>query len=317
MRRIFCILSPRSLPYASSAIESLFGNALEPLDVRFITDSSEDRKVLTDAVAALPNPRGHAWTVADQNEAMERGDEQFRGYPHLKAFQRGHPCWRKITDPPLFCRDGEEAIILDPDLYFPNRFLFEETPSRGILLMWQRPNCMYPPETVRAAYDIPVRLAHHVDIGVAHVRAPLDLEWLDWFLGRLGGAALPRSMHVESITWSALGMKQGGGYLDRRRWLCWHRTQWKRLRLRLGATGVQILGKERLADAKCFHAGGQAKEWLADARKAGILDHGRTLDQPSPVLPFAELTRGAFRRERALKGTLRFLGYYGFGKKSY
>ena len=50
-----------------------------------------------------------------------------------------------MTDPLLLSRPGEEMLLLDPDLYFPNRFLFEATPSNGLSLMWQRPNL--PPPT--------------------------------------------------------------------------------------------------------------------------------------------------------------------------
>ncbi len=63
-------------------------------------------------------------------------------------------------------------VLLDPDLYFPNTFRFEPTPEQGILLMWQRPNCLLPHKTVRAAMDAGIPLARHVDIGVAQWRGP-------------------------------------------------------------------------------------------------------------------------------------------------
>jgi hypothetical protein len=76
--------------------------------------------------------------------------------------------------------------------------------------MWQRPNCLFPPSVVRTAIACQIRLAHHVDIGVAHWRPSADLDWLDWLVGRLGGAALPRMMHAEAIVWAALAMRVDG-----------------------------------------------------------------------------------------------------------
>ncbi len=309
MRKIFIVLSPRSLPYAVHGLESLLANALEPLSLALLTDAPDDKERLLEALSAIPNPKGHPIAVFDEVDSKERAADKFRGRRHLLAFQQGHPCWRKITDPLLHSADGEEAIILDPDLYFPNRFTFEPTPSSGILLMWQKPNCLFPPETTFSAFAA-TKLAHHVDIGVGHIRAPLDLEWLDWFLGRIGGVDLPRSMHVEAITWSALAMQAGGGHLDPKRWLCWHRSQLKRLKLKLGVPGTSILEGEALAEAKCFHAGGAAKWWLADAKAKGLLDCDNLLDEPSTVMPFVELSESRYALERNLKGALRKIGYY-------
>ena len=100
-------------------------------------------------------------------------------------------------------------IVLDPDLYFPNRFSFEPTPDTGVFLMWQRPSCLLPDEVVRRAIDAKIALAHHTDIGVAQWRMPVDLEWLDWLIHKMGSSQLPRSMHVESIVWAALAMRFG------------------------------------------------------------------------------------------------------------
>jgi hypothetical protein len=310
MRKVFVVLSPRSLPYAELGIASLFKNALEPLDLTLITDSPADKQTLIEAVSQIANPQQQKWQVFDELEAGERATEQFKGLESLQAFRHGHPCWRKLTDPLLFSPPGEEVIILDPDLYFPNRFTFEPTPENTLLLMWQQPNCMFPPESVKRAMQIPVKLAHHVDIGVAHVRAPIDLEWFDWLVKELGGTNLPRSMHIEAIIWSAMAMKMGGGHLNPERWLCWHRTQWKRVQLKLGVAGTQILKQEKLATAKCFHAGGPAKWWLADAYKAGILNQNQELSEPSPTIPFVELTPEMFQAERRFKDTLEGLGYY-------
>jgi hypothetical protein len=210
----------------------------------------------------------------------------------------------------LYSGHSEEMVILDPDLYFPNRFTFEPTPKTGVRLMWQHPNCMLPSSTVRAALSGSIALARHVDIGVAQWNGNQDLEWFDWMIGKLGGAALPRIMHVESIVWSALAMHLGGGHLDPEKWHCWRRTQLSRLLLKAGVRGVNILRVEPFSRMKCFHAGGEAKWWLADAQKAGLLDQSGELLEESQVLPFVELTRLRFDAEQSAKGLLRHLGYY-------
>jgi hypothetical protein len=70
------------------------------------------------------------------------------------------------------------------------------------------------PDVVRTAINKGVRLAHHVDIGVAHWRASEDLDWLDWLVTELGGSEISRRMHVEAIVWAALARRIGGGHLD-------------------------------------------------------------------------------------------------------
>ena len=201
-------------------------------------------------------------------------------------------------------------ILLDPDLYFPNRFQFEQTPETGLLLMWQKPCCLFPPEVVQTAIRAKVPLAHHVDIGVAHWRGPVDLEWLNWLIGALGAPHLPHSMHVEAIVWAAIAMRIGGGYLDPRFWVCWHRTQYKRVLRKLGVPGTFILGRENLAGAKCFHAGGEAKWWLPDAYERGMLDQNAELVEPSPMIPFVELTPAEYNSLQRNRRWLRRLGYY-------
>jgi hypothetical protein len=201
-------------------------------------------------------------------------------------------------------------VLLDPDLYFPNRFQFEPTPESGLLLMWQRPNCLFPPEVVHTAIASGIRLAHHVDIGVAHWRASADLAWLDWLVGKLGGANLPRHMHIEAIVWAALAMRVGGGHLDPIFWKCWRRSLAKRVMTKLGVNGVHVLKSEPWSDFKCFHAGGEAKWWLHGAREAGLLNGGATHAAPGRVLPFIELTPAHYAREQALKRVLQAVGFY-------
>jgi hypothetical protein len=240
----------------------------------------------------------------------ELGNVKLKKFHAVRKFREGHPCWRKITDPLLLSEDGEEMVILDPDLYFPNRFCFEQTPSSGVLLMWQKPSCLLPAETVENAIASRVPLAHHTDIGVAQWRMPVDLEWLNWLIERLGSSSLPTSMHVESIVWAALAMRMGGGHLDPKRWVCWHRTQFNRVLVKLGVGGGSILKREPFSEMKCFHAGGEAKWWLASAYACGILDHGRDLTAPTDFVPYRELAPSEFFLLQRRRNLLRRLGYY-------
>ena len=317
-RPLYMILSPRSLSYAQAALESLFRNSVDPIDLYLVTDSATDAMALANAVAALsPDPR-HLWSVTAEEQLNDAEATLFGKLPHLRAFRHGHPCWRKVTDPLLLSKPGEEMILLDPDLYFPNRFRFEETPATGLSLMWQRPNCLLPPEVVRAAMAAGIKLARHVDIGVSHWRSGSDLEWLDWMIGTLGGgAALPRMMHIEAIVWAAIAMREGGGYLDPGMWNCWHRTQLKRVRRKLGASGESILSSEPWDTMNCFHAGGEAKWWVPEyvAKHPGA--GCNELAALSPLKPFVELTQQQYEGEQRAKNVLRQLGYYRvFGAQS-
>jgi hypothetical protein len=303
------VLSPRSLSYARGALESLFRNSIEPIQLRLITDAKRDKEELSDAVAGL-DAAPHQWAVYCEEDLAEREASIFAGYDHLRAFRGGHPCWRKITDPLLLSAPGEELVLLDPDLYFPNRFQFEETPQSGLLLMWQKFHCLYPPDVVRGAINKGIRLADHGDIGVAHWRASADMEWLDWLVGRLGGANLPRIPHVESIVWAALAMRVGGGHLDPGYWKCWHRSPAIRVKTKIGVSGLRILKSEPWASLKCFHAGGEAKWWLREARQAGMLDGVAEHRDAGRTIPFVELTPARYARERAFKRVLKAMGYY-------
>jgi hypothetical protein len=283
-RKLFCVLSARSLPYAEKELESLLARVSQPVSLTLITDS--------------------------QLAADERATEVFVRHPHLQEFRRGHPCWRKITDPMLFCVPGEEMIILDPDLYFPNHFAFEPTPASGLQLMWQPPSCLLPDEVVQAAYALDVRLAHHVDIGVAQLRNNLDLDWLNWFIGALGGAKIPRMMHVEAIVWAALAMRMGGGYFDPVHWNCWQYRQWKRVALKLGVPGATLLRMENLASAKCFHASGVAKWFVKDACERNQFSAPASVTASHAPRPYEELTRREYMADQRIKRIARRLGYY-------
>jgi len=291
-------------------MESLVANSLDDLDLTLITDGGDDKIALVEAMQALAVPERHRWRVAAQSEADELAAGALARHPNIAAFRFGHPCWRKITDPMLFAPPGGEMVLLDPDLYFPNRFRFEPTPPTGVLLMHQPPSCLLPHEVVVRAYDEGFRLAHHTDIGVAQASNGLDLDFLDDLIARLGGKSLPRSMHVESIVWAALAMRVGGGYLDPVHWHCWRNSQWNRVLRRLGASGRTVLRSERFETMKCFHGGGIAKWWIPEALEAGDLPPPGDLLEARPPLPYVELTRDAYEATQRLKSWARRAGYY-------
>src|SRR5882757_8918020 len=119
-RQVYMVLNPRSLGYARDALDSMFANSLETLHVHLITDSPQDKNDLSEATAAL-DTKGHKWDVYSEDDLAGREEERFGKYDNLRTFRRGHPCWRKITDPLLVSEPGAELVLLDPDLYFPNR----------------------------------------------------------------------------------------------------------------------------------------------------------------------------------------------------
>jgi hypothetical protein len=313
-RQLYCVLSAMSLPYARLAFSSLLANCQEPVHLRLITDDESDKVALIDTIQALPVPAMHQWSVHAKTEADDLASTQFAGLPNLQAFRFGHPCWRKITDPLLFAAPNEEMVILDPDLYFPNYFKFDPTPERGILLMWQRPSCLLPDEVVRGAYAAGIPLAHHVDIGVGNARNNIDLAWLDWLIGRLGGTSLPRMMHIEAIVWAALIMREGGGYLPPQHWHCWQNSQWKRALFKLKVPGHQLLRVDPFAQIKCFHGGGAAKWWIAETVKRGYIPAPQHIENHFAPQPVEELTLAEYERTQRIKTLARKLGYYRFIK---
>lgn len=317
-RRIFCVLSAKALPYARHCVATLFANCLETVDLTLITDGPEDKRELEAALVDMAEPAGKAWRVADMADCDALAEETFADYPNIARFRRGHPCWRKCADPLLFIEQGEEAIILDPDLYFPNQFAFEQTPATGVLIMRQGPNCLYPPEAVERAFAIPVRLADHVDIGVAQLRmGGIDLAWLDDFLGRLGFDDFTDFMHIEAIVWSALGMAFGGGYLDPAAWRCWQRGQLKRVAIAAGAPGPMLLRLEPLSTVKCIHVSGPSKWWVVDAIEKGALkSFDGEFAEPTPIAPFIEFTKNRFDGQQRLKNFARRAGYYRLTKSA-
>jgi hypothetical protein len=309
-RYAYIVLSPRALPYAGLCLRSLLTNALEPLSLTLITDSPEDKATLSKAMEQIAPDLRHTCAIFDVVEADERAAARFAGFPHLLQFRKGNPCWRKITDPPLFAPAGQEMVILDPDVYFPNPFRFEGTPRSGMLLMWQPTNCLFPTAVVRHAFRAGIRMADHTDIGVCQAANPLDWEWLEWLIERLGGRDLPPwALHIESIVWAAMAMRIGGGYLDPRAWFCWHNSVAKRLRARILKTSdVTILRGEPIRGVKCFHACARAKWWLADAVRARLFEVGEAQVQTYRPLPFQEYSRYQFERKHLVRAVARGLG---------
>ena len=310
-RRLFMILSPQSLPYARIGLKSLLTNALEQVHVHLITDSSSDKQLLIEETTRFAGR--HQCEVFAKADLDDQESVIFGRYPNLRLFRDGHPCWRKITDPMLLSSEDDEMVVLDPDLYFPNKFCFETTLDQGLLLMWQRPNCLLPAEIVDTAIARRIALAHHVDIGVAHWRGQIDLDWLEWLLGQLGLDDHPNarfSMHIEAIVWAAIAMRMGGGYLPPEHWHCWRRSQRVRLLRKLNVPGPQLLRHEPFSTIKCFHGGGEAKYWLEEAANRAWLNSDNIMDRPGKMLPFVELTPGTYRRDQAVKSWLRRFGYY-------
>lgn len=262
-RQVYCIFGGRALRYARTCLRSMLQNSLDPLRLTVITDGPKDASDITDAFR--DQVAAGAVRVFIKQDADERARVHYRGLEGVAWFRQGHPCWLKITDPPLFAGPGEEMILVDPDVYFPNRFRFEQTPARGILLMRQKPNCLFPPASVRATFRAGYAMADHTDIGIAQLVEPLSGEWLDEFVNRVGRQNLPGwSMHIESIVWAAWAMHAGGGYLDPRVWKCWYNAHWKRVALRLGMPGWKAVADEPFDQLNCFHATGPAKDMLME-----------------------------------------------------
>jgi hypothetical protein len=309
-RQIYCVLSARSLPYAAPCLASLARNAIETLSITLITDEVADGEALKQAVAQIADRDRHGWRVLIKADVDTIADEKLAAFPHVHAFRNGHPCWRKITDPALVAADGEEIIILDPDVYFPNTFAFEATASNGIALMWQRPNCLLPEDTVRAAFEQGIAMADHTDIGVAQFRQMLDWGHLDRLIERLGGEALPWSMHVESIVWAELAQSMGGAHLNPTAWRCFDNSVVTRMKIKLGVPGASIFASLDLDKMKCLHAGGVAKNWIAKAEEDGVLAPKSRLDQPTVPKPYVAFSRSKFERKFQVRRWAARLGLY-------
>ena len=303
------LLSPRSLSYAYHALDSLLLRSAEALRLTLITDTEEDKAKLTNELSSLPVGR-HSLNIVSQGD-VDALEPRFHAFPAILALRRGNPCWRKITDPLLLSGNDEEMIVLDPDLFFPNRFTFEETPSKGVLLMWQKPNCQLPYEVVRELLSKDVALSHHVDIGVAQLRfSTVDLAWLNSVVEGIDLKKHRGWMHIEAILWSAMLSRFGGGHLDPESWACWRRTQFKRVMIKLGVSELRMMARENLQKVKCFHGGGGAKHWIAPARAAGLLDINSDQTRPVSIVRAQPFSMRDLNREASFKLLLKRLGYY-------
>lgn len=309
--KIVISLGASSLPYASICIRSLANKLVGDQQIHLLTDSPQDRIQLREAFADIARINVY-WSDelwADPGNAM-------RAFPGIVRLRDGHPCWRKLTDPMLLAGDGDEVVVIDPDVYFLRPFVFEPVGDASLRLMWQRANCLLPYSVVDAAFTQDIALADHVDIGIAQYRAPLDLEWLDRAITALG--ELPTNvMHVEAVLWSCLAMRMGGGYLDSTLWRCWENSQFKRIRRKLGATPAQMLALEDFSEAIAFHAGGMAKYWLATPGAEEQIKHLAALPStPSTsrkaLQPFLPFTAKKFEWLKKRARWLDALGYYRF-----
>lgn len=292
-RSVTMVAGIDAIGYAELAIATLLAKCRDPIRFTLLTDSAADKARYAALLARLPGDAPRA--VFDQSDCDARAEEVFADHPNIRAFRRGHPCWRKITDPSLFAEPGSEIIVLDPDLVFPNPFTFEATPRDGLLLMRQRRHCLLPPHVVRAAMAAGYPLAHHTDIGVAQHRA-LPWDWIETAVGRLGGGALPRVAHVESILWAMIAMEIGGGFLDPRAWACWERTAPKRLLMLAGMGGPGLLRIERAHRLKCFHGSSGAKDWMVAAAARGLFRAGAPRLGATPIRPFVAISPAEFER---------------------
>jgi hypothetical protein len=298
------------LPYAAPCLTSLLRNSIENLDLVLLTDGLQDAELLESSLRPHANGTCHNLRIFDQNDADRRALKVFDRFPMIAEFRTGHPCWRKITDPMLYAADDEEIIVIDPDVYFPNRFTFESTPETGIYLMWQSPNCLLPENLVTQAYEAGIRMADHTDIGVCQMRAPPPLAVLEDVLGHLDFPQHARSMHVESIVWAALAQRLGGGYLDPTSWHCYRNTVVGRLSRRLGQGGAKSLRALDVAAIKAFHAGGVAKNWLAEAERMGLFAQSSTLQSATPIRNFVDYPRAKFEAKIRNRRIARRLGLY-------
>lgn len=321
-RRVFILLSSHALPYAKLCIRTMLANSVEPIRLRLVADNAEEKAILAAETAEFTMPGKSTIEVIAKDEVSDRLATRFAGKAGLRALHEGHPCWRKITDPLVLSEPDDEIIVADPDLLFPNRYMFEATPAEGVMLMRQGPNCLFPPPAVRATFDLGVRLANHVDIGVAQLRAgAVDIDWLDWLASGLELKANRPFMHIEAIVWSAMAMRFGGRHLDPGMWRCWERGKFKRLAVAAGLPGRWTLRLEPLESVKCIHISGPSKWWVTEAMASGgVKEFHNDCRRPSEGPAYVELTRTDYEREQRLKlvaKQLRIFRLFKEGRRSY
>lgn len=299
-RQVYCVFGGSALRYARTCLLSMLRNSVDPLRLTVITDGPDDVAQIT--LAFADEVAAGKVRLFTRRDADERAAAYYGGLDGIAWFRQGHPCWLKITDPPLFADEGEEMILVDPDVYFPNRFRFERTPPRGVLLMWQKPNCLFPPASVRAAFRAGYAMADHTDIGIAQLVQPVDKEWLNTFIERVGRTNLPTwSMHIESIVWAAWAVQAGGGYLDPRVWKCWYNAHWKRCALKLGMAKWRAVANEPFERIACFHATGPAKDMLMELLALRPAVEARPPTAATQSIPYRLYPRAKFEAAWAVK----------------
>ncbi len=317
-RNVFILLSSHALPYAKVCIRTMLNNSVEPLRLRLVVDNYSEKSLIEAALSEIETPQDNLVEVVAKEEVQALLHKRFPGKKGLIQLHEGHPCWRKIIDPLVLCAEDEEFIVTDPDLYFPNLYSFEPTPNRGVMMMYQGPNCLLPPAAVRSVFDMGVKLANHVDIGVAQMRVgALDLDWLDWLVLGMDVERFRHFMHIEAIIWSTIAMKIGGEHLNPYAWKCWQRGHIKRVAVALGVPGKWTLKLEPLAQMKCIHVSGKSKWWVTESLESGFLKETRNrIDTPTQGVAYRELTKSYFEREQKLKTAAKKLGYYKLTKSA-
>ncbi|MFN3218445.1 MAG: hypothetical protein ACE367_18275 [Acidimicrobiales bacterium] len=303
MRRVFILMPSSALPYAHPCIRTMLANSVEPVHLRLIADDAAEQRILAEETARYIVPGRAEIDVIDEAEVADRIASQFPGLEGLRGLHAGHPCWRKIIDPLALSEPDDEIIVADPDLFFPNRFDFEPTPADGVMMMRQGPNCLLPPDAVRMAFDQGVRLANHVDIGVAQLRAgAVDPDWLNRVVSDLVAERFHPFMHIEAIVWSAMAMRMGGRHLDPSAWRCWERGRAKRLAVAAGMPGRWTLRLEPFSELKCIHVSGPSKWWVqAGLADGSVREHGNDVCGPTEGPAYVELTRQHYEREQRVK----------------
>src|SRR6266853_30243 len=87
-RRLFMVLSPRSLPYARLALESLFKNSEEQFDLFLITDEESDKQILLDEIKKLGVDQIRKRVqIFGEADLSARESEVFAAYPNIVSFR--------------------------------------------------------------------------------------------------------------------------------------------------------------------------------------------------------------------------------------
>ena len=194
------VLSPRALPYARGTLQTLFRNCREPFELFLITDSTDDKNSLLEAMSEIGSASPNAWYVADKPECDDLAASRFRDLNQLRTFRDGHPCWRKITDPLLFARESDELILLDPDLYFP---FIDRTQQVSMVVRTSGDPGSLVPSVRQAIRELEGEVARVVVVVGGQPRAPSGArsDILRPVARRVGGAAAGGPGVVHRLAW--------------------------------------------------------------------------------------------------------------------